>query len=148
MPENRQPPFVLTCPQCGEALRYISTIKSGSVPLQPGVTITTNADMHIYRCPRDGQFRFMQEDGLSDVGGSIDLSTLAEIREQLITLKNRGGTRRCRQVRQLLVTKIAQVDAQREQLDEFRRTLQALADQCEESLRQAPDPECPVIAKL
>ena len=73
--------------------------------------------------------------------------TLAEIRE-LVALKNRGGARRCRQVHQLLASKIAQLDAQRAQLDEFRRTLQSLADQCAESLNTAPDPECPVIAKL
>jgi MerR family mercuric resistance operon transcriptional regulator len=73
--------------------------------------------------------------------------TLAEIRE-LIALKQRGGARRCKQVQQLLAAKIAQLDEQRAQLDEFRRTLQALADQCEESLRAAPDPECPVIAKI
>jgi MerR family mercuric resistance operon transcriptional regulator len=73
--------------------------------------------------------------------------TLAEIRE-LIALKNRGGARRCRQVQQLLAAKIAQLDEQRAQLDEFRRTLQNLTDQCAESLRSAPDPECPVIAKI
>lgn len=73
--------------------------------------------------------------------------TLAEIRE-LITLKNRGGTRRCRQVQQLLAAKIGQLDEQRAQLDDFRRTLQSLADQCAESLSTAPDPECPVIAKI
>lgn len=73
--------------------------------------------------------------------------TLAEIRE-LVALKSRGGTRRCRQVQQLLATKIAQLDEQRAQLEEFRRTLQALADQCTESLRNASDPECPVIARI
>jgi DNA-binding transcriptional MerR regulator len=73
--------------------------------------------------------------------------TLAEIRE-LIALKHRGGARRCKQVQQLLAVKIAQLDEQRAQLDDFRRTLQTLADQCEESLRAAADPECPVIAKI
>jgi DNA-binding transcriptional MerR regulator len=73
--------------------------------------------------------------------------TLAEIRE-LIALKNRGGTRRCRQVQQLLAAKIAQLDEQRAQLDDFRRTLQSLADRCAESLGTAPDPECPVIARI
>ncbi len=73
--------------------------------------------------------------------------TLAEIRE-LIALKNRGGSRRCRQVQQLLAAKIAQLDEQRAQLDDFRHTLQRLADQCSESLSTAPDPECPVIAKI
>ena len=73
--------------------------------------------------------------------------TLAEIRE-LIALKDRGGARRCRQVHQLLAAKIAQLDEQRAQLDDFRSTLQSLADQCAESLKTAPDPECPVIAKI
>ena len=73
--------------------------------------------------------------------------TLAEIRD-LITLKNRGGARRCRQVQQLLAAKIAQLDEQRAELDDFRRTLQGLADQCAESLSTASDPECPVIAKI
>jgi DNA-binding transcriptional MerR regulator len=73
--------------------------------------------------------------------------TLAEIRE-LITLKNRGGPRRCRQVQQLLATKIAQLDEQRAQLDDVRRALQRHADRCAESLCRAPDPECPVIAKI
>jgi DNA-binding transcriptional MerR regulator len=72
---------------------------------------------------------------------------LTEIRE-LISLKERGGARRCKQVRQLLTAKIVQLDEQRALLDEFRQTLQRLADQCEESLRTTPDPECPVIAKL
>jgi DNA-binding transcriptional MerR regulator len=72
--------------------------------------------------------------------------TLGEIRE-LIALKERGP-RRCRQVQQLLAAKIAQLDEQRGQLDDFRRTLQSLADQCAESLRASPDPECPVIAKI
>jgi DNA-binding transcriptional MerR regulator len=71
---------------------------------------------------------------------------LGEIRD-LIALKNQG-TRRCRQVQKLLRTKIANLDAQRAELDEFRRVLQALADQCEESLAAAPDPDCPVLAKL
>ena len=73
--------------------------------------------------------------------------TLAEIRE-LIALKHRGGARRCRQVQQLLAARIAHLDEHRARLDDFRQTLQTLADQCEDSLRRTPDPECPVIAKL
>lgn len=72
---------------------------------------------------------------------------LAEIRE-LIGLKQRGGTRRCTHVQQLLAAKIAQLDEQRAQLDEFRRTLQALADRCAESLRDGSDLDCPVIAQI
>ena len=72
---------------------------------------------------------------------------LAEIRE-LIGLKQRGGVRRCTQVQQLLAAKIAQLDAQRAQLDEFRRTLQTLAEECAESLRNGRDLDCPVITKI
>ena len=72
---------------------------------------------------------------------------LAEIRE-LIGLKHRGGGHRCTRVQQLLTAKILRVDEQRAQLDEFRRTLQTLADQCADSLRGGPDPDCPVIARM
>lgn len=73
--------------------------------------------------------------------------TLGEIRE-LISLKSRGGSRRCRQVQQFISAKIAHIDEQVTQLREFRQTLRGLADECAESLTRAPDPECPVIAKL
>ena len=73
--------------------------------------------------------------------------TLAEIRG-LITVKSRGGSRRCQQVQRLLTAKIAELDQQLAHLDEFRRTLQALADQCDKSLTSASDPDCPVIARI
>jgi MerR family mercuric resistance operon transcriptional regulator len=73
--------------------------------------------------------------------------TLAEIGE-LISLKHRGGARRCKQVQQLLAAKISELDKQRAQLDEFRRTLQAFADECAESLRRGSDSDCLVIAKI
>jgi MerR family copper efflux transcriptional regulator len=73
--------------------------------------------------------------------------SLSEICE-LIAVTSRGGTRRCKQVQQLLAAKIADLDHRRAQLDEFRRALQAYADLCEESLGQAADPECPVIGQI
>jgi DNA-binding transcriptional MerR regulator len=72
---------------------------------------------------------------------------LTEIRE-LITLTARGATRRCQQVHSLLAAKIVQLDEQRAQIEEFRRALQTLADQCAESLRAGTDPDCPVMAKM
>ena len=72
---------------------------------------------------------------------------LGEIRE-LIAVSQRGRARRCTHVQRLLSAKIVQLDEQRAQLDEFRRTLQMLADQCAESLRGGPDPDCPVIARI
>jgi DNA-binding transcriptional MerR regulator len=73
--------------------------------------------------------------------------TLAEIRE-LTGTGRRGGTRRCRQVQQRLAAKLAEIDQKRAQLEEFRRSLQGYADDCERSLRQVADVECPVIEKI
>ncbi len=117
-----------------EAVRYYERI--GLLPEPPRTLSGTR------RYPHEAvdRIRFVKQaqgNGLS----------LAEIRE-LLALKHRGGTRRCRQVQQFLAAKIAQLDEQRAELDEFRRTLQTFADQCEESLQKGPDPECPVIAKL
>lgn len=117
-----------------EAVRYYERI--GLLPKAPR-TISG-----VRRYPREtvDRIRFVkqaQSNGLS----------LAEIRE-LIGLMQRGGSRRCKQVQRLLATKIAEIDQKRAQLDDFRRTLQGYADECERSLRQASDPECPVIGKI
>lgn len=69
---------------------------------------------------------------------------LSDIRELVGLQAARNGSR-CRQVRQLLERKIADIDKRRAELDAFRRTLQAYADECEQSLRRAADPDCPVI---
>jgi DNA-binding transcriptional MerR regulator len=73
--------------------------------------------------------------------------SLADIRA-LIDLTQRRGIRRCKQVQRLLAAQIAEIDQKRAQLDEFRSTLQGYSDDCERSLRQAADPECPVIGKI
>lgn len=72
---------------------------------------------------------------------------LSDIRE-LVGLQAERNDRRCRQVRQLLERKIADIDKRRAELDAFRRTLQAYADGCAQSLRRAADPDCPVIDEI
>jgi DNA-binding transcriptional MerR regulator len=115
-----------------EAVRYYERI--GLLPRPPRSVNGTR------RYPHEAvdRIRFVkqaQSNGLS----------LAEIRELLAL---RGGTDRCKHVQRLLAAKIAEIDQKRAQLDDFRRTLQGYADECERSLRQAADPECPVIGKI
>lgn len=117
-----------------EAVRYYERI--GLLPKAP----RTVSGVRRYSHKAVDRIRFVkqaQSNGLS----------LGDIRE-LIGLTQWGGIRRCKQVRRLLATKIAEIDQKRAQLDGFRSTLQGYADECERSLRQAADPECPVIGKI
>lgn len=64
MPDDLVPKLPANCPQCGQPLRYVTTISSGGMTYRPGVTITTESDVHIYLCAQDGQFRVTAKDGL------------------------------------------------------------------------------------
>ena len=117
-----------------EAVRYYERI--GLLPRAPRTT------SGLRRYPHDtvDRIRFVkqaQSHGFS----------LAEIRE-LVGLTQRRGARRCKQVQRLLVAKLVEIDERRAQLEEFRRALEAYANDCERSLRHAADPECPVIGKI
>ena len=72
--------------------------------------------------------------------------TLAEIKD-LLRLDARRGNQ-CRQVQQLLQRKLADLDSRVTQLQEFRRTLKGYLTQCERTLAQAPDADCPVVVRL
>jgi len=117
-----------------EAVRYYERI--GLLPKAP----RTNSGLRRYPHEAVDRIRFVKQ-------AQSNGFTLAEIRE-LIGLTERGGTRRCKQVQRLLAAKLGEIDKKRAQLDEFRRTLQAYADECERSLRQAADPDCPVIGRI
>lgn len=73
--------------------------------------------------------------------------TLQEIRE-LVSYRDRGGVRRCQRVRDLLKTKVTDLDAKLAELQEFRRTLVGYFEECEHALSRGADPECPVIEEL
>lgn len=79
--------------------------------------------------------------------------TLREIRD-LVAYQDRGGLTRCRQVRDLLRTKLAEIEARVSELEAFRATLTGYLESCEQTLggtraaRSRPEPECPVIETL
>ena len=117
-----------------EAVRYYERI--GLLPEPP----RTTGGVRRYSDDAVNRIRFVKQaqgNGFS----------LAEIRE-LIGLATPGAARRCRQVRALLVAKLAEIEQKQVQLEEFRRTLQAYSDECERSLRRTADPDCPVIGKI
>lgn len=72
--------------------------------------------------------------------------SLREIRD-LVSYPEQRGVRRCRHVRDLLLTKLAELEAHITQLEEFRRTLVQLEAQCERTLAEEAA-ECPVIETL
>ncbi|MGH9204432.1 MAG: heavy metal-responsive transcriptional regulator [Vicinamibacterales bacterium] len=72
--------------------------------------------------------------------------SLREIQE-LVSAPDRGGIRRCRRVRDLLVRKRVDLDAQIAELQTFRRTLAQLETECERAL-SGDGAECPAIETL
>lgn len=72
--------------------------------------------------------------------------TLKDVKE-LVANEGRGGYQRCRRVRDLLKSRLADVDARLKEMQAFRRTLGAHLQDCEQALEQER-PVCPVMAEL
>ena len=76
--------------------------------------------------------------------------TLQEIR-QLVTYRSSGGRKRCRQVRDMLRSKLTELQARMAELHVFERTLSQHLEDCERTLSGGtPESEadCPVIETL
>lgn len=78
--------------------------------------------------------------------------TLQEIRD-LVAYQDQGGLRRCRRVRDLLRTKLTELQTRLSELEAFRDTLSGYLEECEHTLGdergpQRVEPECPVIETL
>lgn len=67
--------------------------------------------------------------------------------KDLVADEGRGGYERCRRVRDLLKSRLADVDARLKEIQAFRRTLRAHLHDCEHALEQER-PVCPVLAEL
>jgi MerR, DNA binding len=72
--------------------------------------------------------------------------TLKDVKE-LMANEGRGGHQRCRRVRDLLKTRLTDVDARIREMQAFRRTLRAHLNECERALEQ-DKPVCPVMVEL
>ena len=72
--------------------------------------------------------------------------TLKDVKE-LVANEGRGGQQRCRRVRDLLKTRLADVDARIREMQAFRRTLRSHLSDCERALEQER-PVCPVMIEL
>ena len=73
--------------------------------------------------------------------------TLAEIRE-LLHVDTRGGGGRCRRVQKLLQRKLEELDTRLTQLQEFRRSLEGYLVQCNRTVAESPEAECPVVEDI
>ena len=72
--------------------------------------------------------------------------TLKDVKE-LVANEGRAGHQRCRRVRDLLRTRLADVDARIREMQAFRRTLRGHLNACERALEQ-DTPICPVMVRL
>lgn len=66
----------------------------------------------------------------------------------LISYRGQGGTKRCQRVRDLLRAKLADLEQQLAELQEFRGTLRCYVKECERRLAGPGEAECPVIETL
>jgi MerR family mercuric resistance operon transcriptional regulator len=79
--------------------------------------------------------------------------TLHEIRN-LVGYQDQGGLKRCRQVRDLLRSKLVDLEAQVAELEAFRTTLSGYLTECDHALAKGAtvnrraEAECPVIETL
>ncbi|MPZ21515.1 MAG: MerR family transcriptional regulator [Luteitalea sp.] len=105
----------------------------------------TSGGFRLYSPHTLGRLRFIKQ------AQALGL-TLREVRN-LVGYHDQGGLKRCRQVRDLLRTKMTDVEVKLAELEEFRTTLSAYLADCERTLdergatRQTQS-ECPVIETL
>ncbi|MCA1601042.1 MAG: heavy metal-responsive transcriptional regulator [Acidobacteria bacterium] len=85
------------------------------------------------------RIRFIKQ--AQDIG--LSLKEVGEL------LSNGGGANECRRVRDLLRTKLIELDERLKMLREFRRTLAHYLDECESELnKQGEAAECPVMVAI
>lgn len=109
-------------------------------------TRRTNGGFRVYPADTLDRLRFIKQ--AQRVG-----LTLNEI-AALVGYQDQGGLRRCRQVLELLRTKLSDVEAKLRELDEFRQTLSHYLQECEDTLSDSgratgtKDAQCPVLEDL
>ena len=117
-----------------DALRYYERLRV-IAPVR-----RTTGGFRIYTADTVARLHFIKQAQLHGL-------TLAEIRE-LLQADTRGGIGRCRRVQKLLQRKLAELDTRLLQLQEFRRSLEAYLVQCDRTLAESPEAECPVVEDL
>lgn len=122
-----------------DTLRYYERV--GLLPK----TQRTDGGFRVYPAETIARLRFIKQ------AQSLGL-TLREIRD-LLGYQTSGGLKRCRQVRDMLRTKLTELQARLAELQEFQRTLSRYLEDCERTLhgvdaRGNREPQCPVIETL
>lgn len=100
----------------------------------------TDGGFRIYNAETVSRLRFIKQAQMHGL-------TLAEIRE-LVQVDTRPGVGRCRRVQRLLQRKLTELDERLQQLQEFRRALDDYVAQCNRTLAESPEAECPVVEDL
>ena len=122
-----------------DALRFYE--RRGLLP-KPNRTV---GGFRIYPAETVGRLRFIKQAQMVGL-------TLQEI-AALVSHRNDSGLRRCRQVRDLLRAKVADVETKLSELQAFRTTLSAYLVQCDRTISNGDsassrEAECPVIDTL
>jgi len=117
-----------------DALRYYERLGLLQAPRR------TRGGFRVYSADTLDRLRFIKQ------AQTVGL-TLHEIGE-LVGYQDQGGLKRCRQVRDLLKAKLADLQAKLTELGEFRDTLSGYLGKCEQTLGGGASADCPVIETL
>ena len=137
-----------------------STYRIGELASQTGLTrdaLRYYERLGLLPAPRrtSGGFRVYPSDTIERVrfvkqAQMVGL-TLQEI-AALVRYQRQGGLKQCRQVRDLLQTKLTEVETKLQEFEAFRQTLSTYLAQCDRTLQQASASHdaapCPVIDTL
>lgn len=116
-----------------DAVRYYERLKILPRPSR------TRAGYRLYSEEDLERLRFIKQS--QSLGLSLD-----EIKE---LLPGRGaGLSECRRVRDLLSTKLAELDAKISDMRAFRKTLASYLEECEEALAGKREDRCPVLFRI
>ena len=123
-----------------DALRYCERLGLLPAPRRTG------GGFRVYPAATLDRLRFIKQ------AQTVGLS-LQEIRE-LVGYQDQAGLKRCRHVRDLLRTKLVELQARLTELEAFHHTLSDYLERCEQTLlagetaNRRGEPECPVIETL
>lgn len=123
-----------------DALRYYERLGLLQAPQR------TRGGFRVYSAETLDRLRFIKQ------AQTVGL-TLHEIGD-LVGYQDQGGLKRCRQVRDLLRSKLLELQAKLTELEEFRITLSGYLAECDEALvdgetaNRRAEPDCPVIETL
>lgn len=129
-------------------------LQIGDVAAAAGVSVDT---VRFYERERllqtvgrtQGGFRLFGPDAVDRIRFIKQAQELGLALDEIRTMLKADGSAECRQVHDLLLAKLAEIDERMRRMRAFRRQLATYLAECEHTLeREGEDADCPVVEKI